>query len=220
MENFYSLLKKVLIIFLVPFCLSVNAANFQKIEYKNLKDGAKIATDGLNWSTKVNKKLGDYYVKKVSEGMVKYSEFYSPDGKFLFSTGTEYEFIKNGSLIGYSNSDLKFYEFNLVNGILQQRELSIDEVKELFPNYEIITISQFSTSTNSLKIKKKRGNLKLILLNDTDRYFDNYSFSTNNSKYNTYLLKGFLDIQKKGMLQFSRFGDNSKSNPWFILLVR
>ena len=62
--------------------------------------------------------------------------------------------------------------------------------------------------------------LKIILLNDTDRSFNNYGFSTNNSKFKSYELKGFLEIEKRGMIQFSRFGENLKNNPWFILLVR
>ena len=220
MEKFYGLLKNILLVLLLSSCLSVNATDFQTIEFKNLKDGAKISTDGMNWTTKVNKKSGDFYVKKIADGVVKYSEFYSPDGTFLFSTGTEYEFIKNGSLIGYSNSNLKFYEYEMADGILNERELTPEEVQELFPKYEIVKISQFSTSTNSLKVKKKRGTLKLILLNDTDRYFGNYSFSTDNSKFKQYELKGFLDIERKGMIQLSKFGDNSKNSPWFILLIR
>ena len=90
----------------------------------------------------------------------------------------------------------------------------------LFPNYQIVKISNFSTATNSLKIKKNRGVLKLIILNDTDRSFLNYTFTTNNSKIKPYYLRGFLNIEKKGLVLFSRFGDNSKNFPWFILLVR
>ena len=107
------------------------------------------------WSFKVPKKSDNYYVKKVSEGFTKFSEFYSSDGIFLFSTATQYEFINNGRLIGYSNLNLKFYEFYLENGLFCQRELALDEIQELFPKYEIIQLSQFSTATNSLKIKKK-----------------------------------------------------------------
>ena len=123
-------------------------------------------------------------------------------------------------LIGYSNYDLKFYEYSLENNILVQRELSYDEVKELFPKYNIIKISDFSKETNSLKIKKNKRNYKLLLLNDTDRYFYNYKFTTNNSKFKNYQLKSFLLIQKKGMIQFSAFGENTKDKPWYVLLIR
>jgi hypothetical protein len=128
--------------------------------------------------------------------------------------------LNNGRLIGYSNLNLKFYEFYLENGLFCQRELALDEIQELFPKYEIIQLSQFSTATNSLKIKKKNKVLKLIVLNDTDMNFDNYAFTTNNSKIKYYKLKGFLNITKRGMIQFSRFGENSRYAPWYVILVR
>jgi len=208
---------KNFILFLALF-LCLPSFAFEKIDFKNIEDNQKIMFDGSNWTTKVKKKDSDYYIKKISTGTSRFSEFYTPQGNFAFSTGTQYEFIHKGSLIGYSNNDLKFYEFDIKNNLLEQRELKEDEINVLFPKRKIIKLSEFSKSTGSLKIKKKRGNLKIILLNDSDRYFYNYVFTTNNSKYKTYELKGFLDITKKGMIQFS-----SKINtdaPWFILLVR
>lgn len=212
-------LKIFLLILSILFCVSVQAEDFEKIKYKNLKDGAKISFDGINWTQKVNKKSGNYYIKKVSEG-TKFSEFYSPNGEFLFSTGSHYEFLKNGSLIGYSNGDLKFYEYRIVNNILESRELNVGEVEELFPKYKVIKISDFSTATNSLKIKKGFKDLKIILYNDNDGCFYNYGYSTNNAEFKSYELRGFLDITKYGMIQFSHLGTNSKNTPWYILLIR
>ena len=200
--------------------LTVMAADTESIDYKNIKDGASVCVseDGTTWNS--CKKSDKCFIKKISDGSGSYSEFYSPDGEFLFSTGCQYEFINKGSLIGYSNFDLKFYEFTIKDELLQQRELSSEEVQDLFKDYEIIKILEFSDSTNSLKIKKRHGNFKLILLNDTDRYFYHYGFTSNNAKFKTYPLKGFLSVSQKGMIQFSHFGDNTKENPWYILLVR
>ena len=207
------------ILLTVVFCLTVSAQDLT-IPYKNVKDGGKISVseDGNIWST--NKKAPKCFTKRVSDGTDNYSEYYSPQDEFMFSTGCQYEFIHKGSLIGYSNFDLKFYEFTFKNEELQQRELSAQEVQELFKGYKIVKISDFSESTNSLKLKKRHGDFKLILLNDTDKYFYHYGFSSNNAKFDTCLLKGFLNITKKGMIQFSHFGDNTKENPWYVLLVR
>lgn len=215
-------MKKILLSFFIMtvFCTMANAAQDLTVRYKNIKEGAKICVseDGTVWTA--NKKSANCFEKRISDGTGNYSEFYSPENEFKFSTGCQYEFINKGSLIGYSNFDLKFYEFTFKDNELQQRELTTDEVQELFKGYKIVKISDFSESTNSLKLKKHRGDFKLILLNDTDKYFYHYGFSTNNAKFETYQLKGFLNITKKGMIQFSHFGDNTKENPWYILLVR
>lgn len=213
-------LRFLAVILLMMMSLSVNASEINRIDYKNIKPKSKLSfVDGV-WTTKVNKNNQEYYTKEISPGTSNFSEFYAPDGSFLFSTGTQYEFIDKGHLIGYSNSDLKFYEYVIVEGLLQQRELSYDEIQAFFPKFNVVKVSEFSNKTNSLKVKKGRGHLKLILLNDTDRYFYHYDFTSNNAKFKKYQLKGFLDISKKGMIQFSHFGDNTKANPWFILLVR
>lgn len=214
--------KKLFLILMISLGLALPAlaSDMESIQYKNLKEGTMVSyIDGV-WITKINKSDSNYFTKKISAGTGSYSEFYNPEGDFVFSTGCQYEFILDGKLYGYSNYDLKFYEFTFNEDILEQRELSQDEVQELFKNYEIIKISDFAASTNSLKIKKHGRNFKIILLNDTDRYFYNYSYSSNNAKFKIYPLKGFLCITKKGMIQFSHFGDNTKNFPWFILLVR
>lgn len=213
-------LRIVLLFISICFCLSANATELLNLDYKDLKTGSKIQYINAQWVDKVDKKSKDYFVKKNSGGVFNYSEFYSADDNFMFSTGTQYEFIHKGSLIGYSNSDLKFYEFEMKDNLLSQRELDFEEVQNLFPKFKIIRISDFSSNTNSIKVKKQRGVLNIILYNDTDRYFDNYSFTTNNAKFDNYQLKGFLRINKKGMIQFSKFAESTKNYPWFVILVR
>ncbi len=199
---------------------SAEAKDILSIPYKNIKESAKVKfSDGI-WSTKVDKKDFDYFVKFISDGTGSYSEFFKSSGAFAFTTGCQYEFIHNGSLIGYSNQDLKFYEFMYIDGELTKRALADDEINELFPDFEIIKISEFSPNTNSLKIKKTRKNFKIIILNDTDKNFYHYSFTSGNAKFKTYPLAGFINVTKKGMIQFSHFGDNTESNPWFVLLIR
>lgn len=201
-------------------CFSVNAAELISIPYNNLKEETKLKLFEDTWTAKVDRKDTDYFIKFISDGSGSYSEFYKSDGTFAFTTGCQYEFIHNGDLIGYSNQDLKFYDFSYNDGMLNRRELTPDEVQTLFPDYKIIKISEFSPNTNSLKVKKEGHNFKIIILNDTDRNFYHYSFTSGNAKFKVYPLTGFINVTKKGMIQFSHFGDNTKSNPWFILLVR
>lgn len=213
-------MKKICCLIATFLFISLSAFALEDIEYKNIEEGAKIITKDAFWTLKIPKKSTNYFIKKISQEDSKLSEFYSTDGKIYFSTGCHYDFIYKGSLIGYSNYEMKFYEFYFKDGQLNRRELLYDEVKELFPDYKVIKITDFSTTTNSLKLKKRGKNLKVIVLNDTDKYFYNYDFTTNNSKLEKYILKGFVNIKKKGLIQFSRFGENSKNTPWYILLVR
>ena len=208
--------KFLLTVVIFSLTLTANA----NLEYKNIKEEGKLKLVEDTWTTKVERKDSDYFIKFISTGTGNYSEFYKSDGDFAFTTGCQFEFIHNGDLIGYSNQDLKFYDFSLIGGEITRRELSEEEIQVLFPDYKIIKISQFSPNTNSLKVKKDKHHFKVIILNDTDKNFYHYSFTSGNSKFKTYPLAGFLDIRRKGMIQFSHFGDNTKESPWYILLVR
>ena len=217
MERVATMKKIFTIISLIIFSLPV--FSFEEIQYKNLKNNCKIKYSDKGWSSKINRKKDEYFIKKQSKDLLNFSEFYSPTGDFSFSTETNYEFLHKGSLIGYSNSNLKFYEIWISEGSVQKRELLEEEVQELFPKYKIVKILNFS-ETNAYKLKKDKKTLKMILLNNTEKSFDNYWFTTNNADIKHYKLKGFLDIEKKGMIQFSRSKDSSGSYPWYVLLIR
>ena len=215
-------MKKIFLSLVLASSLSLSsfASDTLNIPYKNLKKNAKITYNEEldSWSTKVNKHSPDVFVKNISDNNT--SEYLYPDETLAFSTNCNYEFLNGKDLIGYSNSDLKFYDFAFLNGELTKRELTEEEIQALFPNFKIIKISEFSPKTSSLKIKKHNLSEKIIILNDTDKNFENYTFTSGNTKINIYELAGFIEIRKKGMIQFSHFGENTKSTPWFILLVR
>lgn len=215
-------MKKILLTILMSagILLSAKASDLLSMPYKNIKEETKLKLFEDTWTTKVDRRDNDYFIKFVSDGSGNYSEFYKSNGAFAFNTGCQYEFIHNGDLIGYSNQDLKFYDITYTNNELNRRELTVEEIQELFPDFTIVKISEFSPNTNSLKLKKHGHNFKVIILNDTDRNFYHYSFTSGNAKFNVYPLTGFINVTKKGMIQFSHFGDNTKDNPWFILLVR
>lgn len=214
-------MKKVLILSLIfLLCSAIEAKELKQIEYENIKNNKKITIINNNWTMNVPRKDKNYFVKKTPSEITTYSNFYNSDDEFKFSTGTDYEFINKGQLIGYSNNDLKFYEYEYVNESLYQRELTEGEVQDLFPEYKVFKISDFSDTTNSLKIKKGKKDLKIILLNDTDASYYNYWFFTNNAEFEPYELKGFLNITKKGLIQFSRNDDNYERNAWYVLLIR
>ena len=213
-------IKHLLVIILSVLCLSAEAAELKNIKYKNIKDGKKITCiDGV-WTQKVNRKKDFYLQKNIIINDLSFSNYYASDCSCTHSSGTHYEFIKDGKFYGYSNVDLKFYELCFHNGLFERRELSEEEIQYLFPKHKIVRISDFSQGTNSLKIKKRKRNMKIIVLNDTCSNFIDYEFNTNNAKIELYPLAGFINVKKKGMIHFSPMQDDYKDLNWYVLLIR
>jgi len=212
-----------IIFLLIVFCffnLQLHAAELKNIKYKNIKINEKInCIDGI-WTNKLPRKASFYLVKKISDQYPYFTDFYSPNNEFLFSSQSHYEFINNGRLYAYSNDDYRLYEVIANDGNISKRIVTEDEIIELFPDFKLIRLTDFSQGTNSLKIKKTKKNLKLIIFNDTCTDLKGFDFSTNNAKIDRYPLKGFIDVTKKGMIQFSSSEFNNSDDAWFVLLVR
>ena len=208
-------MKKLLITFFIFFiCSSVFASDIKNLPYKNIKENSKITvTEADIWSQKVNRKDLGSFVRH--ENLLK-----KRDNSLIIDTKCKYIFLNNGKLFGYNDSIMRFYEFIPSNGKISIRELDINQVASLFQDFHIIAVSEFSKSTNVFKIKKKRNEEKIMLINDTNKRFDGYKFTTNNAKLERYNINNAIGVTKSGMIQFSKTGENTQNTPWFILLVR
>jgi len=207
-------MKKILVIFLTMFAMNSVYAGEAAFPYTVLKEGSVISLNQISgtWSSKNIKNAGEQFVKSGTEYSSRITDL-------NFSTDCDFEFVTRGLLLGYSSSELKFYEISVKDGEISKRLLLASEVAELFPNYRIIPISSFSNTTNSYKFRKKGNTVKIIILNDTERVFDGYDYSSNNVKFEKYKAKGFLNISSAGMVQFSS-EINTEDSPWYILLIR
>ena len=208
-------MKKLLVLLFAFFiCTSVFASDYRPLPYKNIKEGSKIAiTESDTWTQKVRRKDENIYIRRGELLSLK-------NNSKNISTNCNYLFIINGRLVGYSDKNLKFYEFIPKFGRISKSELGIKDIAPLFKDFRIIFISDFSSQTNVYKFWKKRSAEKIMILNDTEKEFNNYGFTTNNAKFEKYEINNAICITKKGMIQFSKFGENTGIYPWFILLVR
>lgn len=207
------------VIFLGLSAAVVSASEFPAMKCKNISFKSKISYNQETgvWNDKVNKNDENVLTKKESESGGIYVR---KDGTCAFSTGCDYEFISDGKLIGYSNNELKFIEFKNDDGVLTGEDLSPEEIQPLIPSYKIVKISEFSDKTNVYKIKKHAGPLRIFIFNDTDKTFENYQFTSGNAEFKKYDLNGFVDISKKGMVEFSAKNGIYEGTPWYVLLVR
>lgn len=154
------------------------------------------------------------FTKSVSIGSGNYSQYSAP-GRPMIMMPTQYEFLFNGRLIGYSTADLKFYELIFEEGIVRVKELSFAEVKEIFPGLEIIKVS--TAENGKLQIKRLPFETKsFMVLNDTDETFYHYSYEnkiTPNAPFNS-----LLTVDSYETILFSHF--KSRDDMFPILKIK
>ena len=208
-------MKKLFITFFVfLMCLSVFASDVKNLPYGNIKENGKLTiTEAGIWSQKVSRKDTGSFIRQGN--LLK-----RQDNSLNIDTKCKFIFLNDGRLFGYDDSIMRFYEFVPSNERVSVKELDIYEVSALFKDFHVIAISDFSKSTNVFKVKKTRGEEKIMLINDTAARFDNYGFSTNNAKYEEYIINNAIGVTKPGMIQFSKSDEGVKNAPWFVLLVR
>ena len=109
-----------------------------------------------------------------------------------------YDFTYNNRTLNYDRDELKFYE----NG----KALSKEELEEIFPDYEIILISQFD-KYREYKIKKKFFTPKnVLLLNDTRRTFHLFNIYPVSSRYKDPEIKSLITLYYKKDVKLKHHG--------------
>ena len=132
---------------------------------------------------------------------------------FMSPVFANYDLKFDSRTITFNEDELKFYE----NGVL----LSKDEVQKLFPDYEIVLISQFDKD-KKLKISNKRMKQKKILLLNDEKYRTFHLFyiypTVSRSKFQNYKngeIKSLITVHGKKNVRLKHFGGDE-----FILDVR
>lgn len=196
-------MKKLLL--LAVLFLGVQAAF--AIDFDSVKDNTQAVyfTQTKTWSTGGMSDDRIVLTKKMSPGSGGYSEYYFSDGKVALPLTSNFEFIFDGRLIAVNNADLKYNEIVFEDDKFIEKSLSQEEVQKIFPDAEIIRISQFKNG----KIKVKKGWFKektFLLFNDTDLNFYKYSYKPDESIKNPYVT-GLITVKKTGKITFSHYGD-------------
>lgn len=169
-----------------------------------------------SWSTGAMADDRIVLTKKTSEGSGNYSEYYYSNGKPAINLNSNFEFIKDGQLIGVDNAGLKYYKisYDKKSKKFIQTLLKEDELQKIFPNAQIIKISQFKN--NEITVKKRLfKDKKVLLLNDTERYFHKYSYKPASVQQTD--IKGLITLSHIGKVKFSLYGDK---NDMLIIKVR
>ena len=132
---------------------------------------------------------------------------------FMSPVFANYDLKFDSRTITFNEDELKFYE----NSVL----LSKDEVQKLFPDYEIVLISQFDKD-KKIKISNKRMKQKKILLLNDEKYRTFHLFyiypTVSRSEFQNYKngeIKSLITVHGKKNVRLKHFGGDE-----FILDVR
>lgn len=145
--------------------------------------------------------------RKIVEGSGGYSEYYYADGTLAVTLNSDYEFIYENNLICVVNSNFKYYKLVKISGGFKIVALTIPELREIFPNTEIIKISQFIDDQITIK-KPPFKDKNVLLLNDTNKYFYKYSLTPNYIQDEN--IKGLLHLTNYGEFEFSHYEDENE----------
>lgn len=198
-------MKKIFLTLLILFSVTLNAYSFDFVEnnvYYNLQT--------LKWSTQrtTAKDIKLFYKLYPTSGG--YSEYYNNKGKLAIGPFSNKEFIYNGNLIGIDNGNLKLICYYYDNGFFRNKELDTATVNNLFPNAEIIKISQFQN--NSITLYKKPFEQKqYLIINDTNNNYYKYQFKPANISNEN--VNGLITVNKFGKITFSHYGDDNDFYP-------
>lgn len=154
--------------------------------------------------------------KKTSDGTGSYSQYYDKNGVLVIALGSNFEFLKDGKFIASHNAELKFYNVVYNEGKFSEVLMNETEVQNLFPDAEIIKVSQFKDGKYKIK-KRPFEKKKVLLLNDTDGYYHKYSFAPSNVKKTD--IAGLITISKFGKIKFSHCGVNNEMFPMLQINV-
>ncbi len=211
-------MKKVLFAALILALTGGNVYAYQ-VDQAVLNTIKNLQIIDYNPSTKIwSRNLGlghEVFKKHISIGSGSYTEFTCEDK--TFELNTTYEFLYYGRLYAYSAHMLKFFELLYDGETINTRELSKEEVQQLFPDVKILLVSEFKDDKIevTLPIFRRRA---FMILNDTDRDFYKYQFEFYNPENK--LFNNIFELRMPRTMVFSHFRSKNKLFPKLQVKVK
>lgn len=205
-------MKKIFLTLIILISASLSANSFDFVEnsvYYNLQTQKW----SLNRQTPKDVKL-IYKMYSASGG---YSEYYNNRGKLAIGPFSNREFIDDGNLIGIDNGNLKLIKYYYDNGYFRNSILDEGYIGKLFPEIEIIKLSQFVNNEITI-YKKPLEQKKILILNDTKNNYYKYSFKPANIEDKD--ITGLITVSKFGKIVFSHYGDDNEFFPALKIHVK
>lgn len=198
-------MKKIFITLFILLFSALNANSFSFVEnsvYYNLQT--------QKWSFNRQTPKDVKLIYKMYSASGGYSEYYNNRGKLAIGPFSNREFIDNGNLIGIDNGNLKLIRYYYDNGYFRNISIDDDYTKKLFPDAEIVKVSEFKNNEITL-YKRPFEQKKILILNDTKNSFYKYTFKPANIEDENYV--GLITVNKFGKIIFAHYGDDNDFFP-------
>lgn len=185
--------------------MSINCALCAQ-DFEGLYDGyqAVYLPSVKAWATGAMSDDRVVLTKKTADGTGSYSSYLTGDGKVAINLNSNFEFIKDNMLVAVDNAKLKYSKV-VYDGSFKEVPLTDSELQELFPEAQIVKISQFKNNEYSVKLPLfKKG--EILLVNDTDKYFHKYTFKPSSVQKTD--VKGLITLPRFRKATFSLYGSN------------
>ena len=200
-------MKKILVTFAAIMLWAINSTAFGWVlGVQNVYYNPQNST----WSSSQQTSEDIRLKNKRFVGSGGFSEYYFDDNKLAIGPVTNVEFVSDGRFIGINSHDLKFFKYIYKDGKIIPELLSEEEIQKLYPDYEIVKISEFTNYEITL-YKKIFHKKKFLLLNDTPLSFYKYNYKP--ESVNPSYIKTFITASHPGKIVFSHYGDDTKDFP-------
>ena len=127
----------------------------------------------------------------------------------------DFEFIYKSRLIGVDNKNLKFYETIYNNEKFEQKELTADEVQQIFTDIDVIKLSDFKKGIYTVLSNNEQK--EILLINDTNINLEEYCLITDKNAINKEI-KSLIKLPKKGKVSFVNLIDRKEQE--YIIKIK
>ena len=188
--------------------------------YDYVKEGQEVYYNPAKsvWSEKKSTPNDLEFKNRIAKSSGGYNEYVNVKTGEASDIYSNAEFIYNNELIGINSHDLNFVKYSVKNDTLGVEKLTKQEVQRLYPEYEILLISDFRDNKIVLK-KPFFETQKYILLNDTDKSFYKYSYKPSKVASKDHL-NNFITVKRGGKITFSHYGEDSAEAPKYTIRVK
>ena len=143
--------------------------------------------------------------KKIFEGASTYSQLFYPDERLALTLTSDFEFIKDGMLVGVDNNNLKFNQIIFNGEYFEEIPMTVQEVQKLFPNLEIIQLSLIDSDHKMWLSKPFFKKKDFLFINDSNKSY--YKLTPRMKSLQKNDIKGIITIPFFGFFTLDHYGE-------------